>query len=267
MQKNKDGLPPEAANTIKILHACQQYRDPLLVKRYNEVEKRLEHEGKWVYTIDDNGEQINSPDEFDGRTQELVQEKLDILKKAQADFIAFLYHGHLTAWARENSPLAPWREIPASAWATIHLKNVYKGVVEGPGFLLYDVRVGPRVDIPAQQHSQPVAKLAPEPMPQPLPEKAHDASPLAPVRKPPKATTGAPGRPTNMHLVLNEFKRRCEDGLFEGKNFARESERLAEWFVEHYKEEQPIQPHSIRNSISKAWRKFPNEIRNKCIKF
>ena len=231
MQQNKDELPPEAEKAIKILHACQQYRDPLLVKRYNEVEKRLEHEGKWVYTIDDNGEQISSPDEFDGRTQALVQEKLNILKKAQADFIALLYHGRLTAWARENSPLAPWREIPASAWATIRLRNVYKGVVEGPGFLLYDVRVGPRAE-PEKPKEVPVSKKE-EP-------STVDAAPHV---------KGRGGRPSHKETILNEYQRRKGAGLREA-SLRSESFYLESWFKKNFPSEKTPDHKTILRHIS-----------------
>ncbi|MGE0108354.1 MAG: hypothetical protein AB7S81_01115 [Bdellovibrionales bacterium] len=230
MQQN-DGLPPEAAKTIKILHACQQYRDPLLVKRYNEVEKRLEHEGKWVYTIDDNGKQINSPDEFDRHTQELVHEKLEILEKAQADFIALLYHGRLTAWARENSPLAPWREIPASAWATIRLRNVYKGVVEGPGFLLYDVRIGPRAE-PEKPKEVPVSK------------KEEPATvDVAPHVK------GRGGRPSEMPTILQEYEKRQKAGRYEG-SFRSEAYYLESWFKKNFPNRKAPHPKTIQHRLS-----------------
>jgi len=46
-------------------------------------------------------------------------------------------------------------------------------------------------------------------------------------------TTGAPGRPSNMHLIEAEFDRRCN--LKQTKTvLAREAESLAEWFNREY---------------------------------
>ncbi len=264
MPETNKGLPADAEKATSLYEAVRDYRDQKLFKEYCYVDDDLKKRGKWEY-IGDFEDNNFVPSETDGLTQHLLEQRRAIAIKMEMAFIGLLSCGKLTAWAREKSPLAPWQEVPASAWATMRLKNISKGIVEGPGFFLYDVRVGPRVNLPAQQTARPVT--SPAPASQPLSEQPQEVSPSVPVRKPPKATTGAPGRPTSMHLVVNEFKRRCEDGLFDGNNFKRESEHLAEWFVEHYKEEQPIQPHSIRNSISKAWRKFPDEIRNKCIKF
>ncbi len=242
MQQNKDGLPPEAAKTIKILHACQQYRDPLLVKCYNEIEKRLEHEGKWVYTVSDDGKQIDSPDEFDGHTQDLLQEKIEILEKAKADFIGFLYHGHLTAWARENSPLAPWREIPASAWATIRLKNVYKGVVEGPNFLLYDVRVGPRVE---------AEKVKEAPSPESTKPATVDVAPHV---------KGRSGRPSHKETILKEYQRRKEAGLCEA-SLRSESFYLESWFKKNFSSQKTPDHKTILRHISD----FEKDIKSKII--
>ncbi len=253
MSQTNDGLPPEAAKAERLLYACQKYRDAKLMKEYEAADKRLKHEGKWVYEISDDGEQINTPNDFDGFTQHLIKEKQAIVDKMTTNFIGLLFYGHLTAWARENSPLAPWREIPASAWATLRLKNIAKDIVEGPGILLYDVRIGPRVNLPA---------------PLPVPEK-----PPAPVSPPvveppatldlPRHVKKRPGRPTEMPIVEQEFERRCKAGKCED-SFRSEAFYLESWFIKNFPDKDGPKAQTIRNTISELWKTFPNEIKEAC---
>lgn len=62
------------------------------------------------------------------------------------------------------------------------------------------------------------------------------------------SSSGAPGRPTSMHLVENEFRRRMEEGSAEHSNSA-ESEILAEWLATTHPNEPRPTAKTIRNRI------------------
>jgi hypothetical protein len=60
--------------------------------------------------------------------------------------------------------------------------------------------------------------------------------------------SGAPGRPTSMHLVEMEFRRRVAEGLAETSNVA-ESELLKEWLEKTHPSEPRLTAKTIRNRI------------------
>ncbi len=61
--------------------------------------------------------------------------------------------------------------------------------------------------------------------------------------------TGAPGRPTPIHLVVEEHKKRLASGTAEDL-VTDESERLAEWFKETHPNLPQLKPKTIRNNIA-----------------
>jgi hypothetical protein len=69
--------------------------------------------------------------------------------------------------------------------------------------------------------------------------------------------TGAPGRPTPMHLVVAEHSRRLADGRAETSVVA-ESEQLAQWLCNAHPDLPALKPKSIRNKISGAHRSAMN---------
>lgn len=105
------------------------------------------------------------------------------------------------------------------------LGDLIKGTAAGPGVELFDIRVG-----------VPVAPRTPEPM-----------------SVPPLPETGAPGRPSHMHLIITEFERRAQAGQLE-KSLARESAMLAAWFKANHPGKQPLTPKAIENRIRKDYK-------------
>jgi hypothetical protein len=69
----------------------------------------------------------------------------------------------------------------------------------------------------------------------------------------PPSRTGAPGRPSSMHIVQAEYLRRLEAGITE-KSFALESEFLERWLRENHRFAPPLKPKSIKNNIGR-WQK------------
>jgi hypothetical protein len=66
--------------------------------------------------------------------------------------------------------------------------------------------------------------------------------------------TGAPGRPTPIHLVLSEHQRRLSAGEAE-KSVTLEAEMLARWLQDTHPDVPRLTPKTIRNRISSAHRR------------
>jgi hypothetical protein len=220
MSGRPDDPPPEVAEALPLAQAFRDHADPKLVEQYRLAKERLEREGRWHYVGNRDDPDGYVLSEFDGLGHALLKESRALIARIEAGFMGKLRSGELIAWAREGSPLAPWREIPASAWSALRLDDVAKGTVKGPGTALFDVRVGPRV-----------ANRAPEPKP-----------------TPPLPATGTPGRPSHMHLVEMEFERRREVGQLE-PSLARESAALAAWFKANHPDKQPVTAKTIANRL------------------
>jgi hypothetical protein len=66
--------------------------------------------------------------------------------------------------------------------------------------------------------------------------------------------TGAPGRPSSMHLVVSEHERRLAEGIASVAVMA-ESEHLAAWLKQTYPDAPPLTPKTIRNKIAAVHRR------------
>jgi hypothetical protein len=87
----------------------------------------------------------------------------------------------------------------------------------------------------------------------PLPEKSN-ATPVTPAAETPDpGRNGAPGRPSYMHLVENEFKRRRNAGLLE-PSLTKEAAALAAWFKTAYPDVRPYTPKAIYNKLGPSYR-------------
>ncbi len=64
----------------------------------------------------------------------------------------------------------------------------------------------------------------------------------------PPTSTGAPGRPTSMHLVEAEFRRRAEENLT-ASTLKAESEILVEWLKDTHPRSPQATPKTIKNRI------------------
>lgn len=208
-----DDLPPEAAKAIPLVQAFRDYADPKLRAEYHDTKERLEREGKWHYIGTPRKIEGHELSPFDTHGHALLQRSRELIAMIEARFVSKLRRGELTAWARKGSPLAPWREIPASAWLALQLDNVAKGTAKGPGVVLLDVRIGPR-------HIEP-----PEPI-----------------------KAGVPGRPSSAHLILEEFRRRAVAGET-GEVLKTEAAILAEWLARTHPKAPPIKGKRVEEVI------------------
>ena len=87
----------------------------------------------------------------------------------------------------------------------------------------------------------------------PLPEKS-SATPSKPAAETPDlGRNGAPGRPSYMHLVEAEFKRRCDAGRLE-PSLTKEAAALAAWFKTAHPEVRPYTPKAIYNKLGSLYR-------------
>ncbi|MBM4073222.1 MAG: hypothetical protein FJ271_30515 [Planctomycetes bacterium] len=230
MSAHPDDLPPEAAEALPLAQAFREHADPELDAAYRLARDRLESEGHWQYFGPPGNPTGFVLSEFDANGQALLKEKRRIILAIEADFVAKLQRGELTAWARVGSPLAPWREIPASAWSTVQIDDLAKGTASGPGIILFDVRVGLRVAVPAPQ---PDAK---------------------PATTPPLAPTGDAGKPEKgATLYTAEFERRRAAGQLE-PSLPREAAALLAWFKTNYPERQAPTAKTIANRLRAPYR-------------
>jgi hypothetical protein len=69
----------------------------------------------------------------------------------------------------------------------------------------------------------------------------------------PSYRSGAPGRPSAMHLVEAEFRRRCNLGLTEPSK-AKEADKLASWLRTSHPDFPQPTPKTIRNRLLSAFR-------------
>jgi len=230
MPPRPDDLPPEAAQAVSILDAYRRTSDRNLVIEHNLLRKQLREEGRWQYDPDDPDTLYLSP--TDGHGHALLKQTEEIVARIDTAFLDRLRRGELTAWARDSSPLAPFREIPATAWKVLPIGDIVAGRLKVPGGPeLFDIHVGPKVT---------------QPPPPPVP--------AATAPQPPEPTTGAPGRPSSMHLVEAEFERRCTAGTL-APTLKEQARLLEEWFRRQYPETQPVTAKTIDNRLRDPFRR------------
>ena len=66
--------------------------------------------------------------------------------------------------------------------------------------------------------------------------------------------TGAPGRPTSMHLIRAEFLARDERGE-SAASITLEADALAKWLEHAHPSAVPVKPKTIRNQLAEEFRK------------
>lgn len=155
------------------------------------------------------------------REQQAYSAKADVEKAWQNIERAFfeqLISGNLAAYAQKEPPFGTWQQIPAAACRNLHLKDVRRGRIVGPNIELINLHIL---------------------------EVRNDGAPVP--------TTGAPGRPSDMHLVLAEFERRLEARKIEA-SLAEQSRVLLGWFKLNHPDKQPPGRKTIENNLRDRYR-------------
>lgn len=138
-------------------------------------------------------------------------------RRIKRALIEKLIAGDLHAYARREQPWGDWKLIPSDSWSSIRIINSETGTIKGRGFELTDVRIA---------------------------ETGANG---------PAARTGAPGRPSVMECIEDEFDRRIAAGAID-VSLAREAESLAAWFKSKYPRKQGPTAKTIENKIRAQYR-------------
>jgi hypothetical protein len=156
--------------------------------------------------------------------------------------------GKWLAIGRQKPDLAH-EPIPARDWAflTIDIEN---DAALGKDLEFRELRCATTAKI-ARDHPLLVSFRSTNQMP--LPEKGNATSSKPAAKTPDLARNGAPGRPSYMHLVEDEFKRRRDAGLLE-PSVTKEAAALAAWFRTAYPKVSPLKPKSISNRLWDLYR-------------
>jgi hypothetical protein len=70
-----------------------------------------------------------------------------------------------------------------------------------------------------------------------------------------QSRSGAPGRPTSMHLIEAEFRHRCEEGLVK-EHISDEATFLSSWLKASHPQEHPTTAKTIRNKLGSPLRAY-----------
>ena len=89
--------------------------------------------------------------------------------------------------------------------------------------------------------------------------KAPSAPDPETVHQPTVPETGAPGRPSSMHLIKPEFQRRADAGLLE-KSLNKESQALVAWLNATHPAMPPLTPKTVANNLREDYRKATQSI-------
>jgi hypothetical protein len=81
-------------------------------------------------------------------------------------------------------------------------------------------------------------------------------------RQPTPYETGAPGRPTSMHLIRAEFRARLKRGESAG-SITLEADALAQWLSQAHPRAVPVKPKTIRNQLANEFRMRPTTPKKK----
>ena len=92
------------------------------------------------------------------------------------------------------------------------------------------------------REAQKITKTSAEPASDPTPHPA----PAVPG-------TGAPGRPSSMHLIKPEFQRRVENGTIE-ESLNKESKALVAWLTTTHPTMPPLTPKTVANNLREEYR-------------
>ena len=105
MSKRPDDLLPEATKAVPLADAFRDNADPKLVEQYRLTTERLHREGWWQYEGAPRAVEKRVLNEFDGHGLALLRESRALMDRIDANLLAKLRDGDLTAWAREGSTM------------------------------------------------------------------------------------------------------------------------------------------------------------------
>lgn len=201
--------PP--AGGLSPVEARERYCDPKIRERYHSLGDEI----GWSERIIFSRPEEPTADELERghKINEFKEARADVIK----DFRSKLLSGELLAWAREGSPLGPWREIPADSWSVFWSFSWKEPTISGPdGLKLYSVQIYEAASI---ENYEGVTK--------------GDASP---AHEPGESLTPQKGKSGqkpkyNWNLANRELMRLANslDGLPHPQ--ARIEKHLAEWFA------------------------------------
>jgi hypothetical protein len=142
-----------------------------------------------------------------------------------------------TLYARFQTPMASLQQLPADVWPILEIVDWQNGIARDLQNVLYysihaaSARQQTNDDLPEEESSPPIYR------------------------------TGAPGKPTSMHLVEAEFRARCDRG--EAKpTIGDEAEILAEWLRRTHPNAPPLTPKTVKNQLRAAHREWRDKARN-----
>jgi hypothetical protein len=148
-----------------------------------------------------------------------------------------------------RGPDLPHELIPARFWPflTIDIEN---NSALSKDFEFRQLRCATTTDI-ARDHPLLVSFRSTNQLPSP--QKGNATPSNLPSEKPDLGRNGAPGRPSYMHLVGEEFKRRRDAGRLE-PSLTKEAAALAAWFRTAHPKVSPLQAKSISNRLRDLYR-------------
>jgi hypothetical protein len=142
-------------------------------------------------------------------------------KRIEDTFIGQLVAGSLIMYAQSEPPFGNWRAVAPQSCRGMRIKDLHSGRVAGPNVELFGVYVA--------EAQAPAAEATPK-------------------------TTGAPGRPSSMHLVAAEYARRFKAGTTE-QNLTEQSKVLAQWLIDTYPDMPSTSAKTIENKLRPDYRR------------
>lgn len=148
-------------------------------------------------------------------------------------------------------PDADIEVIPARYWPFLAL-DMDNDVAAGEGMTFRGIRCLFSRDIPADHPYRDIIRAAQKRPAAPMP--ANDSA--KPPTPPPAEDTprsGAPGRPTSMHLIEAEFERRAESGAIES-SLNKQAEVLEQWLARAHPDMPGATAKTIANRLRETYR-------------
>jgi hypothetical protein len=139
--------------------------------------------------------------------------------------------------------------IPARHWPFLTI-DVENNSAIGKEDEFYELRCATTANI-ARDHPLLVSFRSTNQLP--LPEKSNATLRNSAPEKPDLDRNGAPGRPSYMHLVEDEFRQRCRAGRLE-PSLTKEAAALAAWFRTAHPQARPYTPKAIYNKLGSLYR-------------